>query len=1063
MKTTISIIISQLLTFFTCFSQASGNIEILINNKLKIQEYDSALYYSEEMAAMIRANLGENNLEFADALRALTVSNFYIGNFAKARYYSIKEIELRESLKATKDIKYINAIENTSIISNRTGLYQDALVLIRKAEKIAIKLFNEDSPEYAKILSITASVYNDMGNSNNDRVLIKKGEEYFKKAEKFYDQNNERFLPSKMHVKSNYASYLNNLGNSPGSENQFLELVDLCEKTYGSANVNYASSLNNLAVLYYNLGNYMKAEKYFIESVNIFSNSSAKNSIEAAICINNYGALFHDLGNYSLAIDYLNESKTIFDYNKMTQHQNYSILLNNLAIVEISEQYYADPENKSQKKLDLSGKLFMRADSIFDNNCKMPHPNGLTIKLNYCLWIKMNGDSKKALKIVTELAMLSGMSAFNPMSIINKMAVSDALYFIDNTHGQIVEPVMIPIKTKIADHFVNEEQLEINSQTQMASTKFLIRALFGKRTKIKEALGPYHPAYAELLKNLIPLYRSIGDYNLEEMMTLEVINVFNHNILQDFSFLSDSEKEIYYKIREPEVNSFISYSLERKEKNPNITGHTYNFILQNKGLMLKSSTAMRLAILNSKNSELLSKYDEWIALQKEISALYSIPVEMRSKDINILEQEAGKIEKYLVQSSQIFGDFKKELQTTWIDIRDSLKTNEAAVEFTQFKIKDKEKGFITTYCALLLRSDSKYPEMVRLFEEGELKALLGNSSNNFNSVNELYGTKNNANEKLYQLIWQPIEKYLDGISNIYLSPSGLLHKISFASISNGKNVYLCDKYQIQIKSSTGNNVLTRIFTAENEKPSTLVFGGIQYGDSTDTQGWTYLKGTKDETDALKSLFEKENIKVDYLTEYKATETYLKQNIKDYNILHIATHGFFFPDPSTMNSTETTDLGTIVFRGEARSMGLSSFANSSNPLMRSGLVFAGANKIWDQSEKSKDDDGVLTALELTQVDMRNCDLVVLSACETGLGDIKGSEGVFGLQRAFKMAGSKYIIMSLWQVPDKETEEFMINFYTKLLELKDIKQAFIQTQKEMRAKYDPYYWAAFILVE
>ena len=107
--------------------------------------------------------------------------------------------------------------------------------------------------------------------------------------------------------------------------------------------------------------------------------------------------------------------------------------------------------------------------------------------------------------------------------------------------------------------------------------------------------------------------------------------------------------------------------------------------------------------------------------------------------------------------------------------------------------------------------------------------------------------------------------------------------------------------------------------------------------------------------------------------------------------------------------------------------------------------------------------MLTAQEVTQIDMRKNDLVVLSACETGLGDIKGSEGVYGLQRALKMAGVKYIIMSLWQIPDKETVEFMSAFYNNLLKDKEIKKAFYDAQKAMRAKYDPYFWGAFVLME
>jgi CHAT domain-containing protein len=128
------------------------------------------------------------------------------------------------------------------------------------------------------------------------------------------------------------------------------------------------------------------------------------------------------------------------------------------------------------------------------------------------------------------------------------------------------------------------------------------------------------------------------------------------------------------------------------------------------------------------------------------------------------------------------------------------------------------------------------------------------------------------------------------------------------------------------------------------------------------------------------------------------------------------------------------------------------------------VFAGANDVWSKQAKNDSiDDGVLTAQEVSTIDMRKTDLVVMSACETGLGDIKGSEGVYGLQRAFKMAGVDFMIMSLWQVPDQETEEFMTTFYKKLIKQKDIKQAFAETQKEMRAKYDPYFWAAFVLIE
>ena len=483
--------------------------------------------------------------------------------------------------------------------------------------------------------------------------------------------------------------------------------------------------------------------------------------------------------------------------------------------------------------------------------------------------------------------------------------------------------------------------------------------------------------------------------------------------------------------------------------------------------MLKSSTAMRLAILNSNNPELLKSYDDWISLQKEISDLYSTPVELRTKDVTALENKAKELERSLVERSQDFSDYRKGMQITWEDVKKNLNADEAAIEFTDFRKKERDGGDAVIYCALILRNNSEYPEMVKLCEESQLKELIDPAGmNNASEINSLYGTRTEKEERLYKLLWEPLEKYLAGAGKVYLSPSGLLYKISFPAISNGKDAYLCDAYQIQVKGSTGNLATQTLFSKETA-PDALVFGGIKYSESNSgTEVWSYLSGTRDEGDAVNGILEKSQIKVSYLTEDKATETFFKQNAGNYNILHLATHGFFFDDPNKVRfdeKKEDIEYGDIAFRGSSRAYGVVSFVNNENPLMRSGLVLAGANDVWVNTEQGKTDDGVLTAQEVTQIDMRKNDLVVLSACETGLGDIKGTEGVYGLQRALKMAGVKYIIMSLWEIPDRETVEFMDHFYNNLLGTKDIRTAFYKAQTQMRLKYDPYFWGAFVLMQ
>jgi CHAT domain-containing protein len=348
---------------------------------------------------------------------------------------------------------------------------------------------------------------------------------------------------------------------------------------------------------------------------------------------------------------------------------------------------------------------------------------------------------------------------------------------------------------------------------------------------------------------------------------------------------------------------------------------------------------------------------------------------------------------------------------------------------------------------------------------------------------------------LYRLTWQPIDSLLKGINTIYLAPSGLLHKVDFSAIPVTDSTYLLDKYHINILSST--RVLTKAYIAK--LPSSVdfkatLYGGITYDldssemialarqyqkpkynlmagrsvNSSDVKrgfSWSYLPGTLTEVTNIEKLFISNQISSNLYTGKQATEEsfkHLADNGKSPELIHIATHGFFFPEIEP----EKDEIEKIVFRSfeQADTSNEPAFTYSENPLLRSGILLAGASRTWNKLPEIEGvEDGTLTAYEVSGINLSNTQLVVLSACETGLGDVKGSEGVFGLQRAFKMAGVRYIIMSLWKVPDYQTAELMELFYTNWLKGMDIKDAFSMAQQTLRKKYDPFYWAAFVLVE
>jgi CHAT domain-containing protein len=217
--------------------------------------------------------------------------------------------------------------------------------------------------------------------------------------------------------------------------------------------------------------------------------------------------------------------------------------------------------------------------------------------------------------------------------------------------------------------------------------------------------------------------------------------------------------------------------------------------------------------------------------------------------------------------------------------------------------------------------------------------------------------------------------------------------------------------------------------------------------------FNYLYGSANEVKGINKLARQWNYDIIVAEGIKATEESFKwlSGANSPAVLHIASHGFFFPDPQNQKVDENTG-GAIILK------------QSGNPLIRSGLALAGANNAWKGKPVAGIEDGILTAYEVSNMYLPNTRLAVLSACETGLGDIQGSEGVYGLQRAFKIAGVENLVMSLWKVPDAETAEFMQQLYKNLFSKQTIQDAFYNAQTTMKNKYrnDPYKWAAWVLI-
>ncbi len=397
------------------------------------------------------------------------------------------------------------------------------------------------------------------------------------------------------------------------------------------------------------------------------------------------------------------------------------------------------------------------------------------------------------------------------------------------------------------------------------------------------------------------------------------------------------------------------------------------------------------------------------------------------------------------------------------DVASSLKPNEIAIEYVDYYHL---LGKQTYYVALLAKCSWDKPVYVQLCTEDELKACLGNP-------NVTYST-----DDLYRLLWQPLSEYIGDSYTVYFSPSGMLHTIALESIHTPDGSCLSDKYNLVRLTSTRE-------MCKAKQPKTYetgaIYGGLQYDveqqrmaevaamnkteleespafalRGEDRGNWNYLPGTLAEAEHIAGIMRQANIGCGlYEGDLGSEESFKALSGGHTDIIHLATHGYFIEGEKADMNDFMNSLSPLA-RQKADSI--------IDPLLRSGLILSGGNNAWLGKEVPEGiEDGVLTALEISTMNLSGTDMVVMSACETGLGDIT-SDGVFGLQRAFKMAGVQTLVMSLWKVDDNAASLMMQTFYEQLFSGKAKREAFNLAQAAVRAKYpEPYYWAGFVMLD
>lgn len=549
--------------------------------------------------------------------------------------------------------------------------------------------------------------------------------------------------------------------------------------------------------------------------------------------------------------------------------------------------------------------------------------------------------------------------------------------------------------------------------------------------------GTVNNYYANKQQSLEPAIREIEQYYFTALASR-------------FALFTEEERE-HYVLGVSNVTNTLN-SIRLLQGAANAGEQVYNSVLGTKSIALFATQHLRQALAGAKGPELNTYYrllSDRAALNRRKS-LSNVP------EAIVAETELKSREKRLLQQLATTAHFTpfNPSSVRWTDVRQALRDRETAIEIVALPTRPQAPDSVTYY-ALITQRTYTQPKVVPLFQEYQLTNLLNQPGTAEARINRIYHEKRDS---LYQLIWAPIASDVAGSSKIYVSVSGILHTISFAGFLPPTTP------EVLLLSST-RQLTTRRDSAAGYKAAAL-FGNINYNYSTGERPgaavatrtisgakqqarphFAQLPYTAVELASIQKLLESKSPgRVSLFEDTTASEAAFRRVAQtNPSILHVATHGFFLPSKSVAAQLNLSFSGT---------------AYEEQPLSRSGIILAGANSA---GSTAADRDGILTAEELARLDMAHVDLVVLSACETALGTVKGSEGIYGLQRALKMAGVRSFLVSLWKVPDKQTAELMASFYDGYVHGLSKNMALKRAQLAMQAKYNqPFYWAGFQLL-
>ena len=1006
------------------YAVALSNLASVYQEQEQYKEAEKYYRRATRHLHRIRLLTADQQLHRASIFYNVARNQQNLAHFDSAIYYYRGAIEVIRRVKGTRSDEYVAAINGIATLYHDIGHFVEADIFYQEALKVQEALTGRSHNTYANILNNYALVCQAQGNFRRANQLL---DESLEIKENLLGTGHPEYVLALSNVGIAHLEAANFEQARPLLEMALTVTIERRGKEHPSVIVHYI----NLSRLEMALGNYPKVEPLLQQAAAVAEMYYGQEHPEFAKTQIEIANLYLALGNYAAAEPLLSKSKATFKDSYGQYHPEHATVTQNLAAL-----------HEALNQTDTAEALYREALAIDLRTLGKQHPSYAVTLNNLAALYQNRGEYTAALPLLEE-----------------SRAISKNLF--GEEHPRYT--------TTLLNLGLLYQDLEKYEQAR----EYIERVVALR----KRTLGTDHPDYAYSLYSQAVLYHKLEKFDQAEPLFREATRQYIRQVRTYFPALSEKEKSAFYRRIEPVLHALRDFVIDRVIDNAQTDSETkqelladfYDLQLVTKAILLNASSKIRAAIFSSEDTELIERYQQWVSAKETLARLYTLTKDEWEKQrgrVEFLERRTNNLEKELSRRSTAFANDIESRNVTWQEVQQQLQTGEAAVEIVRVEKSDS----LVFYVALGVTPTSEAPAIVLLPEGQRME------NKNFRYYQNAI-TFGMTDELSYNLYWNPLKPlFLPNTETVYLAPDGIYNKLSLNGLLNvSANRFLIEESNVRMLSSTRELVQQRSVAA-NRTAYLLGYpdyrlGGydqvateIPYSDDTLLEtallaqlpfvnGLHALPGTEQEITYLDQLLRQYQWTTRTYLKDKAQEEVLKQAVSP-RLLHVATHGYFMSD--------------LLMEGDIGVYGVHLQNMAANPLLRSGLLLAGAEQTIHQQRRQQPanwqrEDGILTAYEAMNLNLSGTELVVLSACETGLGEVQNGEGVYGLQRAFLIAGAESVLMSLWNVSDQATVELMQLFYQKWLGGEDKFTALRTAQLEMMKKQrDPYYWGAFVMM-